>query len=83
MYVKGRFWFDLVTSMPISWVSWAGRRNCDQGSTDSVQSSDAADALRFIRVVKPLRIVKVQVTLQPACITEDGDLVVVASPGVV
>ncbi|EKX43259.1 hypothetical protein GUITHDRAFT_140581 [Guillardia theta CCMP2712] len=51
-YLRGSFCFDVITSIPVSWVEFFTLRKCEEGGGGSKSS------LRVVRVVKPLRLFK-------------------------
>ena len=57
MYLKGGFWFDLVTSIPVSFVELAVQPACEAAKS----GGEAVDSgtLRMIRCIKPLRWFKI------------------------
>ncbi len=59
-YLSGRFWFDVVTSLPTSWADWAGTLKCASSSSSEEEESEdvTQQVLRFMRVLKPIRLVK-------------------------
>ena len=69
-YVKGVFWFDVATSVPISFIEHATLAACRKlaDSESNVmlsfadgRSAPAADGpeLRLLRVLKPIRLIKI------------------------
>ena len=51
-YLKGMFWFDCITSFPISFVELAIKAACEGANVDS-------ERLRFVRAIKPVRWFKI------------------------
>ena len=62
-YVKGVFWFDVATSVPISFIEHATLAACRKlaHSESNVLAAPAADGpeLRLLRVLKPIRLIKI------------------------
>ena len=57
-YIKGMFFFDLVTSFPVSFFEIAAQAVCDRAAMatgDAASSEVDGGQLRIIRVIKPLR----------------------------
>jgi len=57
-YLKGFFVFDLITSVPVSFIELAAVAECGKASSD-VEFSVESEQLRFARAIKPLRYVKI------------------------
>lgn len=59
-YLKGYFWFDVLTSIPISYIELIILADCNSQSTDkaSIVGNDPTH-LRLMRWVKPLRWAKI------------------------
>mmetsp|Transcript_28073 Transcript_28073/g.56569 ORF Transcript_28073/g.56569 Transcript_28073/m.56569 type:complete len:639 (+) Transcript_28073:600-2516(+) len=81
IYLTGRFWFDIVTSLPTSWADWAGTQNCHVD--DDADESQAVQALRFVRVLKPIRLVKLLRIFKVARIFDILDRILRLSPHVI
>lgn len=56
LYVKSRFLFDCVTSLPTSWVEYAALSEC--GGADNAGGDAVLESMRLFRLLKPLRLVK-------------------------
>ena len=56
-YLKGMFWFDLVTSFPVSFFELAAKAACERAEDSGAQVDSGQ--LRFIRAIKPLRWFKI------------------------
>jgi len=56
-YLRGPFWFDLITSIPVSWIDMIVIAQSCSGSGASGEMVDIS-GLKFIRVLKPLRVFK-------------------------
>jgi CRP-like cAMP-binding protein len=57
LYLKGGFWFDVVTSIPVSFVELAVQAACAEAKSSGEQVDSGA--LRMIRSIKPLRWFKI------------------------
>ncbi len=55
VYLKGGFWFDALTSFPVSFFELAGEMACAKDTSPHVDSGQ----LKFIRAIKPLRWLKI------------------------
>lgn len=56
-YIKGFFFFDIITSVPVSFIELAAVAEC--ASAPDVEFAVESEQLRFARVIKPLRYVKI------------------------
>ena len=54
VYLKGGFWFDAITSFPVSFFELAGEMACAKDASLNLESGQ----LKFIRAMKPLRWLK-------------------------
>ena len=53
-YAKGMLLFDLITSIPVSFLEYFNAQSCDDGG-----GGNGGDGkLRFVRIIKPLRLFK-------------------------
>ena len=59
-YVEGYLLFDLVTSIPVSFVELSALQQCSGTGDQSTGSSDVG--LRLVRALKPLRFMKVSLS---------------------
>eukprot|EP00286_Rhodomonas_abbreviata_P000318 CAMPEP_0181290624 /NCGR_PEP_ID=MMETSP1101-20121128/1514_1 /TAXON_ID=46948 /ORGANISM="Rhodomonas abbreviata, Strain Caron Lab Isolate" /LENGTH=1212 /DNA_ID=CAMNT_0023394923 /DNA_START=415 /DNA_END=4052 /DNA_ORIENTATION=- len=77
-YIKGRFIFDVLTSMPTSWFDLIAYNSCYDGKAES--SSSVTDILKFIRLLKPLRLFKLLRIIKFAKIFDILDRILRISP---
>ena len=58
-YFKGFFLFDLITSVPVSFIELAAIAECGRSASGEIQFEVESTELRFARAIKPLRYVKI------------------------
>ena len=81
-YLKGGFWFDCATSIPVSYFEHVKNASCKKAAqaaeaagTDVTSVSGSAGDLRLLRVLKPMRLLKIARVFKLGRLTQILDLI--------